>query len=201
MDKPPSQSKTLGQAVDELISALGSIDEASRVTALKAACDHLKIQMPLIPSTQQTTAEHAQAAPPIAPGASGGRIVDIKSLKNEKQPTSANEMAAIVAYYLSELAQAGEKKSEVATEDMNKYFKQAGFPLPKRPEMLLSNAKNAGYFDAGSYGNYKLSPVGYNLVAHNLPRTGGTGAPAANRGTKRKAHKPATNKTKRLKTK
>lgn len=87
-------------------------------------------------------------------------------------------MAATVAYYLTEVAPTSERKDEVDTEDMVKYFKQAGFPLPKAPRMLLTNAKNSGYFDSGTAGGYKLNPVGYNLVAHNLPRTGSTSAPA-----------------------
>jgi hypothetical protein len=56
-------------------------------------------------------------------------------------------------------------------DDMIKYFKQAGFTLPKKPQFLLVNAKNAGYFDSAGTGKYRLNPVGYNLVAHNLPRS------------------------------
>lgn len=176
MEHQTQKPKTLGQAIDELIAALSSIDEGSRMTAINAACDHLKLD--LFRSASPAPAERAPAA--SIPGEQAGpcRMVDIKSLRAEKQPTSANEMAALVAYYLAELAPEGEDKPEVDTDDMVKYFKQAAFPLPKAPRMLLTNAKNSGYFDSGNAGGYRLNPVGHNLVAHNLPRSGSGGAPA-----------------------
>lgn len=98
--------------------------------------------------------------------------MDIRTLKEQKRPSSANEMAALVAYYLAELAPMAERTSEVTKEHMEKYFKQAGFPLPRSIRILLHNAKNAGYFDSAGEGKFRLNPVGYNLVAHNLPRSG-----------------------------
>ena len=112
-----------------------------------------------------------------------------------KRPSSANGMAAIVAFYLSELVPEGERKLEVQAEDMKKYFKQAVFPLPKQPRMLLPNAKNSGYFDT-SGGGYKLNPVGYNLVAHNLPRTTGTGTPLIRKRSRALVQRPKPKKAK-----
>jgi len=97
-------------------------------------------------------------------------VKDIKTLKQEKGPKSANQMAAVVAYYLSELSPAAERKQAITKEDITKFFKQAGFPLPQRPEATLKNARNAGYFDPAGEGSYKLNPVGYNLVVHGLPQ-------------------------------
>lgn len=168
MEKQIDSTKTLGQAIDEVIQSLIPLDEPSRMTAIKAACDHLKIQFS---GVQQHESLFPQALGTALPTTTAPtRIVDIKSFKQEKQPSSANEMAAIVAFYLSELGPQGEKKQEVKVADMLKYFKQAGFPLPRAPQVLLANAKNAGYFDGGKDGLYKLNPVGYNLVAYNLPR-------------------------------
>jgi hypothetical protein len=101
-----------------------------------------------------------------------GGLTDIRSLKEQKNPGSANEMAALVAYYLAEVAQGSEKKPAIDISDVEKYFKQANFRLPRHPKMTLVNARNAGYFDAVGSGQYKLNPVGYNLVAHSLPRAG-----------------------------
>jgi len=78
-------------------------------------------------------------------------------------------MAALVAYFLSDLAPESKKKSTVTTKDMETYFKIAGYRLPKALQQLLGNAKNAGYFDPVGTGEYKLNAVGYNLVVHNLP--------------------------------
>lgn len=97
--------------------------------------------------------------------------VDIRQLKEQKSPRSANEMTALVAFYLAELAPVGEQKTSVSTTDIEKYFKQARFPLPKKMSNTLSNAKDAGYFDAAGPGHYRLNAVGHNLVTHSLPRS------------------------------
>lgn len=41
-----SKNKSLGQGIDEVIAALNGLDAASQITAIKAACDHLKIDLP-----------------------------------------------------------------------------------------------------------------------------------------------------------
>ncbi len=98
-------------------------------------------------------------------------INDIRSLKENKKPKSAIEMAVLVAYYLTEMAPKNERKNTIKSEDITKYFKQAGFQLPTgNPVYALRNAKNSGYLDfTGKTGTYKLNPVGYNLVAFKLP--------------------------------
>lgn len=165
MEKETDVKKTLGQAIDEIIRALQHLDQNSRITAIHAACEHLSL-----PLTGKTIEESAISEPPDL---GGGKpiLMDIKSLKEQKKPSSANEMAAVVAFYLSELVPVQERKTEVEIDDMVKFFKQATFPLPRIPKVLLQNAKNAGYFDFIGSGKYKLNPVGYNLVAHNLPRS------------------------------
>ncbi len=98
------------------------------------------------------------------------QIKDIRSLKEDKKPKNAQEMACLVAFYLSEIAMGDLKKETVNTDDLTKYFKQASFRLPKGIEQVLKNARYAGYFDTAARGEYKLNAVGYNLVAHQLPR-------------------------------
>ena len=79
-------------------------------------------------------------------------------------------MAAIVAYFLENLAPPKDRKDRITTKDINTYFKIAGFPLPKKIQFTLPNAKGSGYLDAVGNGAYKLNAVGHNLVVHNLPR-------------------------------
>ena len=97
-------------------------------------------------------------------------------------------MAALVAFYLSETAPSNERKTDVEVADMERYFKQASFPLPRKPAMLLSNAKNAGYFDMLGNGKYRLNAVGYNLVAHNLPRGQSEGRLRRRKSKRKKAN-------------
>jgi len=118
---------------------------------------------------------------------SPSRIVDIRTLKEQKSPSNDKEMAAIVGYYLSELAPEGEKKQIIGKDDLEKYFKQADYKLPQHIKMTLPQAKDAGYFDLADRGEYKLNPVGYNLVAHNLPRI-----------NKVAVRKPASNQKKKI---
>lgn len=101
---------------------------------------------------------------------------DIRTLKEQKQPSTGIEMATLVGYYLAELARSDERSETVTKGDITKYFKQAGFPLPAAPDMTLVQAKNAGYFDSAGRGMYRLNPVGHNLVAHGLPRQRGDNA-------------------------
>ena len=95
--------------------------------------------------------------------------IDIRSLKEQKEPRSANEMAALVAYYVSELLPPDEQRTVITAADIEKYFKQANYRLPGRVAQALPDAARAGYFDAVDRGQYRLNPVGYNLVAHGMP--------------------------------
>jgi len=119
-------------------------------------------------------------------GHGASAIHDIRSLKETKSPKSANEMAALVAFYVSELAPSGERRSTITKSDIERYFKSANFNLPADAGFTLVNAKNAGYLDNAGGGQYKLNPVGYNLVAHRM----GT-------GEKKEPRRPRTKRTKR----
>ena len=66
--------------------------------------------------------------------------------------------------------QANSAKDEINAADLERYFKQASFKLPKSIKQALPNAAAAGYFDGAGGGRYRLNPVGYNLVVHGLPR-------------------------------
>ena len=152
-------------AMRSVLSALVPLKREGRARVLDYVLKRLGMQSDQV--TQASVA--APSGSSTAPGLLVQKAADIRSLANDKAPRSANEMAALVAYYLSEAAPAGERKDKVNTEDIKKYFKQANFKLPSRPEQALVNAKNAGYFESVGGGHYQLNPVGYNLVVHNLP--------------------------------
>jgi hypothetical protein len=122
------------------------------------------------------------------------RQASIRDLKEEKKPAASNHMAALVAYYLSEIAPEGERKDAINASDLEKYFKQAGFKLPKAISQALPNAAAAGYFDARGSGLYHLNPVGYNLVVHGLPRVHGEPTSLIKRA-KKKGNKRAKKKS------
>lgn len=167
-----SDKKTLGQAIDEIVAALSALDDKARPTAVAAACAHLGIDASLV-----SPSESAGVQPPITPppAATTHHQRDIRSLKDEIQPENAKEMACVVAYYMQQHAPTADRKDVVTADDMVKYFKQAHFPLPKRVAQLLVDARHSGYFDLAERGAYRLNAVGYNLVAHTLPRQGKAG--------------------------
>lgn len=170
------KKKTLGQAIDEIIEALESLNDVSRPTAIKAACEHLEIDFSLQSESQEGDSsanidKNSTKPPPVTPPAQHPPASNVRSLKEEKDPKTAQEMACVVAYYLESLAPPNEKKSDLNKADLDKYFKQAKYPLPSRVSQVLVDAKAAGYLDSAGRGKYKLNPVGHNLVVHSLPRS------------------------------
>jgi hypothetical protein len=125
----------------------------------------------VIPSRGTAVVSASSGSGTPLPGVSSGAIHDIRSLKEAKSPKSAIEMATLVAFYVSEVAPADERKNAIAKADIERYFKNAGFKLPADASFTLVNAKNAGYLDNAGGGQYRLNPVGYNLVTHRLGAT------------------------------
>jgi len=168
MANPETDSEI--QAIQGVISALSLVDDEARGRVIEYALKRFGLRASLPHSaptersgTSSTEAESRREHPTVP----SPHVHDIRTLKEQKKPGSANEMAALVAYYLSE--QAGERKETIDASDIKKYFLQAVFPLPKVPKQTLLNARAAGYFDAVGEGQFRLNPVGYNLVVHNLP--------------------------------
>jgi hypothetical protein len=156
-------------AIGTILRALEGLDGDSIQRVFDYIIGRLSIGQPGRVSVQVPTAVvgggHATTE-----SAQVSRQLSIRDLKEQKQPESSNQMTALVAFYLSEIASESERKESITSSEVEKYFKQAGFKLPKSIQQTLPNAAAAGYFDAEGNGRYRLNPVGYNLVAHGLPR-------------------------------
>lgn len=159
------------KAMGAVIEALTPLEDDARNRVVDYVMQRMKLTLAApAPSGLQISYEKgSDFAPPR------GQPTDIRSLTAEKQPRSANEMVALVAYYLSELAAPDEHMDTVNIDLVKRYFKMAGFPLPSVLKNALLNAEQAGYLQKVNRGEYKLNPVGYNLVAHSLPRSGSPG--------------------------
>lgn len=157
-------------AIGSIIGVLTPLDEGERTRVLEYVLKRLEMATIRTPATTQR--EITNSSPTSNTTRS---VMDIRSLTAEKQPRSANEMVAVVAYYLSELAPDEERSNVVNVDTIRKHFKMAGFPLPSALRNVLPNATAAGYLENVSRGEYRLNPVGYNLVVHGLPRSGGPG--------------------------
>lgn len=178
------------EAIRTISSALQSLDDSTRQRVMDYVLRRFSLsstrpspiqQTPITKSPQDFLAE-----------SSFSQVSHIRQLKELKKPKTAIEMAALVAYFLSDLAPENDRKTGVTTKDMETYFKIAGYRLPTALQQLLGNAKNAGYFDLVGTGEYKLNAVGYNLVVHNLPR--GEGANTTVRRPNRKSSKRKSRK-------
>jgi hypothetical protein len=168
-------------ALRAILAALAPLDEPSRNRVLGLV--GLYYGSP----TLAKGGDAGSLKPPIA---THDHVTDIRSLKEQKRPANAVEMATLVAYYLAELAPPAERSTALTRSLLTRYFKQAGYPLPQHPNMTLVHAKNAGYLDTTSKsGSYSLNPVGYNLAAHGLPRKGSEGSVASVARPRREAKK------------
>lgn len=189
------------EALDLIVRTLDSLPPEQRIRVML----YLKGRLDASVSAGPTTSR-ASAGTPEPPSdhtrSETQKVTDIRQLRNDKAPRTDVEMAAVVGYYLQEEAPEGERKATFDRSDIERYFKQAGHPLPNRPAMTLTNAKNAGYLDLVGQGEYKLNAVGYNLVAHNLPAGSATARPSkpkkkapAKKAEAKKSALPAAQKT------
>jgi hypothetical protein len=105
---------------------------------------------------------------PAQDEASRTRRVDARSFFSEKAPSTQSEAVAVAAFYLSELAPEELRSDTIDQARAREVFRQARFPLPKRIDQVLVNTQKAGYVTRVRAGEYKLSPVGFNLVEHTL---------------------------------
>jgi hypothetical protein len=149
------------RAIEQVMQALGSLKTEARARVVAYVFERLGLSAggPVTPLSFETATLGPNAIP-----SSASVVQDIRTLKNSKSPKTDNEMATLVAYYLKHFAPPDERKDAISRHEIEKYFVQADYPLPKQPQLTLLNAKNAGYFDQAGRGLYKLNPVGHNLV-------------------------------------
>ena len=157
------------EAIKTVLNALGELTPEVRDNVLDYVLKRLGLNVGALKQRSEPVAPPVQPQTTVTPPAAT-KALHIKEFKNQKNPKSANEMAAVVAYYLVNLAPPDQKKTTVNAKDMDTYFKIADFPLPGKIAKTLPNARGAGYFDLVGDGEYRLNPVGHNLVAHSMPR-------------------------------
>jgi len=126
-------------AIRAILNALDGLDGESIQRVLDYVFGRLSIAPSRVAIPGTTTSLSATPASPAEFRHSRTQI-SIRDLKDEKQPESANQMAALVAYYLSEVASENERKDSINASDLEKYFKQAGFKLPNKIPQTLPNA-------------------------------------------------------------
>jgi hypothetical protein len=155
-------------AITAIIAALKPLDDSTRRNVLDFVLRQLGIKVGTVAPAVSQPIDYEAAFPTEVPQANTAEM-DIRTLAEQKQPKTANDRVAVLAYYLRNLAPPNERREFIKAEDIMRYFPSAGFELPTAPRMALTNAKNAGYFHSIGNGQFRLNPVGHNLVAHKLP--------------------------------
>ena len=192
------------EVIKVLLRTLGPLKPDDRANVLDFVFRKLGIKAPGLTKEDvseagEDLAELLEVATPGGSAEPGSRAADIRTLKERKKPKSANQMVALIAYYLEHLAPEGERRAYITADDVRPLFNQANFELPNAPpSMTLINAKNAGYLNQVGKGRYRLNPVGHNLVAYKLPKEG---TDKSGGGKKRASKKQAAKKAKRGKRK
>ncbi|MGY4166342.1 hypothetical protein [Bradyrhizobium sp. USDA 4529] len=189
------------QAITTLLETLRPLSPETRANVLDFVFKTLGIAAPHAADPPPAVVPGVPlSATPAASPALGG-VQNLRTLTEQKKPKTVNQMVAVMAHYLADLAPQGERRDYIVAEDIKKYFVQANFPQPTgRHAGTLVNAKNAGYLDALSNGQYRLNPVGHNLVAHKLPMSDdapGRSARRARSAKKRTAKKGVSKKGRR----
>lgn len=163
------------EAIKAVLHALEPLPDNVRVSVLAYVRQRLQIVLTPSPETSTLGVSNMIVDAPMGTAETAGERqllpTHIKALKEQKKPRSANEMAALVAYFLANAAPKTDRKDRITTKDIETYFKIAEFPLPEKTQFTLLNTKAAGYLDAVGNGEYKLNAVGYNLVVHSMPRS------------------------------
>lgn len=176
------------RALQVVIDALQPLDDDARSRVVEYTLKRLGMHDLSASSAAATPSmpEEGASKPETHPQR---QLKDIRSLREAKDPKSAVEMATVVAYYLSEAAPPEERREAVTVAEIEKYFKQANYRLPARIDMTLHNGVAAGYFDRTGRGEFRLNPVGFNLVTQTMPRAAGqtTRKPPTRKRTTQKA--------------
>jgi len=188
------------EAIRQLVIALEPLDHDAQQRVIQYVFQRLGLsELPAVP--EQAISARSVVPEQVSPirefperKGESQFVQDVRSFAEQKGPKSIPERVAVVAYYIQELAPESDRKSEIAVSDIDKYFKQANLPLPPTSRRALFDARNAGYVDSTGHGKYALNPVGYNLVAHSLPREGGA-APRSTRRNPKKGRKRAASNT------
>jgi hypothetical protein len=112
MSRTRSKADRELQAMGTILAALEGLEGES----IQRVLDYILGRLSISRSTRPSASLSAPVGPALLPGDSGKltRQASIRDLKDEKQPESLNQMAALVAYYLSELAPEGERKEEIS---------------------------------------------------------------------------------------
>jgi hypothetical protein len=177
-------------AAQKIVAELQGMTADHQSLALKFAMETLGLQSP--PAYPQPLHAPPPASRNLATPQThslGGHSTDIRSFTLLKEPKTDTQFAAVVAYFYQFEAPPDQRKDVIDRETMKHSARLANRKQPPDWRFTLQNARNAGYLESAGDGNYRLSPVGENLVAITLP-----GNATASVGKKKKSKRKTARK-------
>jgi hypothetical protein len=85
----------------------------------------------------------------------------------EKAPSSIPQKGVIAVYYILEIIEL----EDAAVGQVAAFFQAVNWPLPADLPNALQQAGSKGWLDTKNSDDLKLTPLGYNLVRHELPQS------------------------------
>lgn len=182
-------------AVRELVETLKGFELADQQRIIRWASEKLGIAQSLAAGGAQTAQNQPDRSDVERHADTPAKY--IRSFVAEKNPSSDNQLAAVVAYYYRFEASEAEKKDQITADDLQEACRLIGQARLPRPGQTLINSLHTGWLDKGSgRGTYTINTVGENLVAMTLP-----GGDTSKLQSKRPRKKPSTKKKVTQKTK
>lgn len=89
-----------------------------------------------------------------------------KEFAEEKNPGNVRAKCVVCAYYLREVISV----QEISVDHVYTFFKAAGWPIPSDLVNTLQQAGSAGWLDTSDQKNILITPMGENLIEHELPK-------------------------------
>ena len=163
---------------------LEGLSKERRERVLRWVCEGLGITNPAAPIPAVPP-----PAPPAKPGTAANTAVDIKTFVNAKKPKSDMQFVAVVAHYYRFEAPENLRKATITAEVVQDAARLAGRRVLQAAKNTLKNAKNQGYLDNPSRGEYAINTVGENLVAMSLPASNESSPRRGAKKSKKKAAK------------
>lgn len=192
MSTTPASSSTKSplDAAQKIVAELDGMTKEHQTLAVKFAVETLGLHAPAAQMAPPSAPPSVASFPATIPSPGGAHSTDIKAFTEMKSPKSDQQFAAVVAYFYQFEAPPDQRKDAIDVETIKNAARLAGRGHPPKWIYTLTNAKNAGYLDSAGNGQFKLSSVGENLVAINLPGNAASPPRAASGGKKKKKAKP-----------
>ena len=91
--------------------------------------------------------------------------VSASEFTKQKNPTNAKQKCVVAIFYIRDILE----YDAVSIDQVYTFFKGVGWPVPANLANTLHQAGSEAWLDTAEAENLKITPLGENLVEHDLP--------------------------------